>query len=348
MSLLKIKFIRTLTMAIYIMFFVKSLNVFAQNISEKKIPNVIIITFSGVRNVESINDPTHQYIPYLWNKMFKEGVLYTNLVDLNHQFHMPVVRAINTGMNYPVFGGLLKAPSIFQYVKKKYNLSADKMWSIGHWFDTDYALETDDYSKDTSPCALSFLGMFSVGSGMSSEIKHILTKQELIFLESFPEAMEKTPEKWPNWDSLGMIQYQIFKKIMREFKPKLVHYIMNDVEIAHSDSFGSYVIALRTCDKRIFELWELIQKDSFYKDNTYLIVNIDHERNLYYMDHYENAYDNPSKVWMYIYGPGIKKGKVIERPIHHVDIFNTVAYIMDVETHFTKGRVLKDCFRNSN
>ena len=131
---------------------------------------------------------------------------------------------------------------------------------------------------------------------------------------------------------------------MREFKPKLVHYIMNDVEVAHSDTFSKYVLALRACDKGVFEIWEMIQKDSFYKDNTYLIINVDHGRNLYYMEHYENAYDNPSHVWMYIYGPDIKKGVIINRPIYHIDIFTTVAYIMNVETHSTEGKVLKDCF----
>ena len=135
---------------------------------------------------------------------------------------------------------------------------------------------------------------------------------------------------------------------MRDFKPKLIHYLMQDTDCAHFSTFGRYVLSLKTADKKIFDIWQTIKKNPFYKDNTYLIISPDHERNAYYMHHDENAYDNPSKVWMYIYGPDIKKGVVIDRAIHHIDIFATVAYIMDVETHATDGKILKDCFCKEN
>ncbi len=336
----KLKFSLALLLAIFNSFCVTSHKLYGQDVFEEKIPNVIIVTFSGVRNTETIKDPTHQYIPNLWGRIFKEGVLYTNLVALSHQFHMPVFHAINTGLTYLFYAYPLRAPSIFQYVSKKYGLPKTKLWSLGSWYNQDYAFATDDYPQETYPCALSFMDF-----NMSTELKEILTKQELIFWESFPGLMEKNPEKWPNWDSLGEVQYQMFKKILRKFRPKLIHYVLNDIESAHADSFARYVLALRKCDRRISEIWEFIENDPYYKDNTYLIINVDHERNRYYMDHFESSYPNPGKVWMYIHGPDIKKGVVIQRPVYHTDIFATVAYLMDVKTHANDGKILKDCFR---
>lgn len=310
-----------------------------EDVFEKEIPNVIILTFSGVRGSESIDDPTHQYMPNLWERIFKEGALYTDLVNLNHQFHMPVFHAINTGLTYPFYGYPLRAPSIFQYVSKKYAPPRTKLWSMGHWYSPDYACATQDYPEDTFPCALGFMEQ-----DMSEELKGILTPQEKLTWESFSGLFEKNPEKWPNWDSVGKMQYGFLKKVMQRFRPKLMHYILNDVESAHSDSFSRYALALKECDARIMEIWEFIREDPYYKDNTYLIINVDHGRNLYYMDHHENAYPDPARVWMYIYGPGVKKGLIVRRPVHHTDIFATVAYLMDVHTHKNDGKVLKDCF----
>ncbi len=307
----------------------------------ENLPNIIVVTLSGVRNMDSIDDPNHQYIPNFWNKMLKEGTLYTNLINLNHEFHMPVVHAINTGINYTAYYSALQRPSLFQYFKKKYNLPRTKAWSIGHWYTSDCANETEDYPKDTFPCVLSFISF-----SFPEELSGALTKQEQKFCSFFTDLINKNPG-WPSWDSIGVIQHKFFKKIILKFYPKLVHYVMNDIECAHSDTFSRYVLALRTCDRNIFDIWRMIQTEPFYKNNTYLIVNVDHERNIYYMDHNENSYDNPSRVWLYIYGPGVKKGQIINRRIKHTDIFATVADLLALDTLPAEGEFLRDCFINS-
>lgn len=46
-----------------------------------------------------------------------------------------------------------------------------------------------------------------------------------------------------------------------------------------------------------------------------------------------------------IFGPDIKKGAVLNNEVHHIDVFATIAYLMKVQTHDTKGVLLKDCFK---
>lgn len=324
-----------------IVFFLGCFEALGQDITAEELPNIIVMTFSGVRNMDSIEDPTHQYIPNLWNRLFKEGVLYTNFLNVNEQFHMNSIYAIDTGIVHPFFRFSLVAPSFFQYARKKYNLPAYKLWSIGHWLRSIYVLKTENYPEDTFPCALS-----SLGSNISPELKDIFTKQESRFWRPYTEMLEKNPERWPNWDTFGKIQHRLLMKILQKFKPKLVRYILNDVECAHSDTYSRYVIALKDCDERIFEIWKFIREDPFYKDKTYLIVNVDGNRDPYYRDHIENQYVNPARVWMYIYGPGVKKGVTIERPVYNIDIFATIVAIMDLETHHTEGKPLNDCFYN--
>ncbi|TAM38528.1 hypothetical protein EPN54_04175 [bacterium] len=309
---------------------------------EDGLPNIILVLLTGVRNTESIADPTHQYFPNLWNEMLKEGVLYSDLVDINYEFHMPAFNAINTGGSYNK-DTKITAPSISQYVRKKYSLPATKLWTIGHWWLNDCVYETKDYSRDTYPCEITFMDL-----KFSPELKTILTRQELVSFNNYQKVLKGLATQefdFILWDGMSEGIYQIFiKKIMPVFKPKLVLYVMDDPDSAHYDSFSRYVLTLKRCDERIFEIWRTITNDKFYKGKTYLFVCIDHERNPYYMQHSENAYDNPSHVWMYVYGPGVKRGKIINRPIKHTDIFATIADITGIKTNKIEGKVLKDCF----
>jgi hypothetical protein len=309
----------------------------AAGAAEKDIPNIFILVLSGVRNSESISDPTHQYIPNLWGKMRKEGVFYTDLVCVDQEFHMPAVNAINTGQNQSIYFKI-DAPSIFQYVRKKYALPQNKLWAIKEFCDCGNYYKTDGYAEDSAPSAL------PLDLRTSPEIEAIFTKQELSFANSFRGSSKNTGLRVNIWDSIDEVFYRLVKKVTLEFKPKMLEFAMGGIDSAHYDTFARYVLSLKRSDEMVFEIWQMIQNDSFYKDNTYLIVCPDHSRNTYYQHHTQNAHDEPSHTWMYIYGPRIKKGTLIRRPIFHRDIFATLAYIMDVETLPNKGRVLKDCF----
>ena len=314
---------------------------------KKTIPNVIIMTFSGLRNMDSIEEPDHQYIPNLWNNIFKKGTLYTNLINTNYELHISIVQSINTGIDY-YYWGRITQPSIFQYVRKKYALPITKLWMIGHFtYLNDYYFETEEYSTDTLPDIFTFVQMYI--SPQSPRLRNVLTKQELTSLDRYKTTNQDILSRklfgMPRWDVMAKGQSRIFNKIMREFRPKLVHYVMNGTESAHYDTFAKYLISLKDADRIIFQTWEFINKDSFYKGNTYLIICVDHERDAYYKEHTSDSIDNPSPVWMYIYGPKVKKGKVIRRPVYHKDIFATVAYLMGVSTHPTKGKVLEDSFK---
>jgi hypothetical protein len=251
---------------------------------------------------------------------------------------MPPVDAVNTGKIYPVYIRI-DTPSIFQYLRKKYALPATKLWLVKHFLEKDGFCKTEGFSEDTFPCEINLKFV------MSNQLKTILTKQESDFVTSF-RRLEVNFKNFEldHWDTVDEIFCQFFKKIIDEYKPKFIHYVMAGVETAHYDTFGRYVLSLKHCDDNIFGIWEMINKDPYYKDNTYLFVCPDHARNVYYMQHTENVYDNPSKVWLYVYGPKVKKGTIINRRIYHVDIFATLAHIFGVETRSTKGKVLKDCF----
>ncbi len=296
-------------------------------------PNVIIITFSGVRNAESISDTDHQYMPHLWGDMLKEGALYSNLVNVEQQFHMPSFNAINTGHKFPLWYNVT-TPTIFQHVRKKYNWPANKFWMIGHWQNAGLIYEAGGY-ENTYPDYISLM------LEMPKELESKLSQQELALIQSMREDSKKfTGFSYAIWDAFEELFYRLFKKAVLAFHPKLVHYVMGGPETAHYDSFARYALSLKRNDEMVYEIWKMIKTDPFYKDNTFLIVSPDIARDGYYRSHDNNPHDNPSRTWLYVFGPGIEKGISVQRPVFHVDIFPTVARIMGVETPPSEGKVL--------
>jgi len=295
------------------------------------LPNVIVITLSGVRNSETISDPTHQYIPDMWNNVLPAGTLYDNLEDLNVTFHMPAFQATNTGEIYGTLFGNYSS-TIFYDIGRKYDIPPEKIWSIGQWFGANAYC-----SKDGNKLYPSMLSAFFKKSDFLDEI---LSKRELKFFKDFKALQDKIGATWPLWDSSNIIIWEISKKIFRKYKPQIVHYVMNNTESAHFGSYPRYVNSIKAQDDAICEIFNMINEDPYYKGKTYLIVNIDHSRDDYYMQHYYTK----ETVWMYIYGPGIKRGEIINRKVHHIDVYATLRYIFGMEKDDKPGSILKDCF----
>jgi len=304
--------------------------------SPESVPNVIIISLSGVRNSESIKDPAHQYFSHLWNDLLKEGMLYTDVVCVEQEFHMTTFNSINTGKSSLLYYKIDR-PTIFQYVRKKYGWPANKFWMVGNWQGVWGYCKTDGFQEDTYPNDI------SLGLDITPDLAQVLSSQERLILDSLRESQKKfSGFNFSNWDAFDALSFKLFKKVVAAYHPKLVHYSFGGPDIAHYDSFGRYVLTLQQDDQMIYEIWRLIQNDPFYKDNTYLFVNADDERNAYYRYHDSNARDNPCHVWLYVFGPNVKKGVTVKRPIHHIDIFPTVARIMEVETPSSDGKVLTE------
>jgi len=312
----------------------------AQEPISKEIPRVIIVTLGGVRNSESLGDPAHQYMSKMWGEMLKEGVLYTKLVDLNFEFHMPSVNAIITGKNYAALMPI-ETPTLFQYVRKKYHLPQNRIWSIGQWDYNACVFKTPGYDEQTYPSQIAVLD-FKSPSNEEKEFSPLLQD----FASRFRIIQRKRAAQFEctQWNALEEVCFMIFKEISSKFKPYFLHYVIGSPDSAHYDTFSQYVLSLKRSDEIIFDIWKMIKTEPFYKGNTYLIVCVDHTRNSYYMHHTENSDENPSQVWMYVFGSGVKKNTVLDRPVYHTDIFATVARIMDVKTLPTEGRLLEDCF----
>jgi hypothetical protein len=310
-------------------------------------PNIIIITWSGIRFQESVGDSQAQFIPYLKNDLFPKGTLYTNMRDTSFEFHIPPIAGITTGRRVPLYKYgmdrvLADYPTIFQYARKHFQDHAENYWEIGSYGPYTAFNKSDEFGPETRPAYI-LSSLFpqprKTDLLLSPEAKKLLDADERFYFD-------ETEQKWHRdmWDAIAEVNYRLFKKVMRVHKPRVVLFNITSADIAHGSSWAKYIAAIRRSDEITHEIWEFIQQSPYYKDNTYLFVTPDHERNRFFMQHTEDTYENSAHVWTYIYGPDIVQGQRVDRETDHIDICTTLAHILGIDATYSKGEVLTDAF----
>lgn len=314
------------------------LAILSQGFAQSSLPRVLMVTLSGVRP-----DDMALLCPSL-DRFKAASIFYSNVVAKDYEFHMPAVMAINSGINYDDFymgQSALKSPSIFQLFRKQYKLPANAVWSIGAWSAGIAQFADKDWDANTYPDQIV---SFPAAKGFAQSIEFARKDLAAIFEKSdwdLAEAYSKLETKgWPHWDSYEDVQFAWFMTILSTHHPYIVHYVMNAPESAHFNTWAHYAISIKESCQKLETLLNFIDKDSFYHSMTYLVVSIDHSRDLYYMQHDEHSSTRPSRVWMFWFGVKGKKGIVVDREVTHKDIFATVKSLYQIPGNYGDGHIL--------
>ncbi|MGA2350329.1 MAG: hypothetical protein ABSF70_07850 [Terracidiphilus sp.] len=136
-------------------------------------------------------------------------------------------------------------------------------------------------------------------------------------------------------------------EVMRRFAPSLMVITFSDMEVAHFGSYSMHVSGIRTVDRLAYELWNEIQVNQAYKDKTTLFIlpefgrDLDGSNTNGFFNHRQND-DSTRLAWMMCLGAAAKPAGVIERPIQHIDLCNTIGGIFGVMTANVSGKVLSE------
>jgi hypothetical protein len=132
--------------------------------------------------------------------------------------------------------------------------------------------------------------------------------------------------------------YDSLVVIMNTYHPKLilVNFPTTDIE-GHSGDWNNYVNALTNADRLVYQLWQKIQKDPFYKNSTTLFVTNDHGRHtIDFKDHGDKC-DGCEHIILLAVGRNIPVG-VIDRGLHYqIDIASTVGKLLGFRTPYSSG-----------
>jgi membrane-anchored protein YejM (alkaline phosphatase superfamily) len=278
-----------------------------------KTRNVIVIVVDGARYSETWGDSTHQYIPNLY-ALRSQGVLVTNFKNNGYTWTDPGHTAISTGNYENIDNGgseLPTYPSMFQSFLKKTGQPVEKAWVI-----------------------------------TSKEKLQILANSKMTDWQNKYVARTDCGPGYRSDDTT----YTHTINVMKKYHPNLMLVNLKDPDFfGHAGYWKGYLNGIKTTDVQIKGIYDQIQNDPIYKDQTTIIVTNDHGRHLNgiadaFVSHGCDC-DGCRHIEFFAIGPDFKKGATLNTAYEQIDISQTVAKLLNFKMEFSKGKVMTELFK---
>lgn len=347
-----------------------------------KTKHVVVIAFAGgVRSRETIGAP--QNIPNLM-RLANKGVVFPN-VKAENVGHYGAALSIFTG-NTEIFGIRENTrstnPTIFEYLRRGSNASANSVWLSTTGGDQQINFAYGLHPKYGSRYGASLIapeGLFnaefkdildSFGRPKAPDAKESAKIDELAaMLDGKPQggksagaderAAQRNVEEFILKEITGKSTeitgpgasdakaLRIATNILRVFKPTLIGVALQQADAAHN-SFNGYVEIIRRNDSEVGTMLNAIEQDPELRDSTAILVlpEFGRDRDLNErngLDHGDGS-EELGKVSLIASGPDFKAGKTAKDAIATVDVCPTVGKLLGVEVPYSKGRVIKSLF----
>lgn len=270
-----------------------------------KTRNVVILVIDGPRYSETFGDSTHQYIPFMWNKLRPLGTIYTNFYNdsmtITCSGHSTILsgswqKITNDGSQRP------DKPTVFEYFRKK-TKAPDKECAVILGKDKLSMLSYSNHIDYSAP----FGAKVFYGNNYSDDIK-----------------------TWENTRNVLTTNHS---------RVSIINFGQVDAN-AHEGNWPGYLNSIHQVDSIIYLVWDLLQNDTYYKDNTTLIVVNDHGRHTKdYTSHGCNCEGCRHLLCMVI-GPDTKAGVIDSSYRQQIDIAPTIGELLGFSTPLSTGNSL--------
>jgi hypothetical protein len=130
-----------------------------------------------------------------------------------------------------------------------------------------------------------------------------------------------------------------------------VHFLMTNLHqidrSGHFDGRMVYADQIKNVDPRLVQMWEDIQSDPTYANNTIMVIVADHGRhrrensNTDYAEHGDQC-SGCREIPMFIIGPGIQAGQDLETRYTLHDLGATLAWLADVDLPHASGMLMRE------
>jgi hypothetical protein len=306
-------------------------------------PNIFIITTDGFRWQEIfngadsliINNPDHVkdtallkemywdndlnerrklLMPFVWKTLEKKGSLYGNR---NYENKVSVANAYR--FSYAGYSEIFTGyadPALITN-RKKWNTNENllgylnnqseyknKVAAFASWNLFEYILNKQQ-------------GTFYLNSGYKAIDHDTLSGTEVLTNAVQQYAMDNLQSTRND-----MLTFVAAKEYIQTQHPKVVFIGFGETdEYAHSGKYDDYLQTAHQFDEYLAQLWYLVNKDPFYKNNTSFIITTDHGRGDKPKNWVRHGLFTPgsSDTWLMTIGPGFKsKGEIKTK----VEIFN--------------------------
>ena len=290
----------------------------------KKEPNLFIVTIDGLRwqevfqgidknilalkstkgdlkNIEKIYNSRETLMPFLWNDFSKKATIYGN-----RKLNSKVEVANPYWFSYPGYSELLCG-----YVDTKVNSNAyppNLNTNI-----LDFLNSTKEYKNSV----VAFGAWNAFGNILNAEKAQYPTfyafkeykNPKSKSAELINKMNQQAHKPWGDGETLDIFTHSMAMDYITTNKPKVAYISYGEVdEWAHAENYRYYLDAIKNTDNFLKEIWTYIQTTPQYKDNTVLLITVDHGRgNLEKWSDHGSDVPGANEIWFALYDPNSKK-----------------------------------------
>ncbi|MBS1496418.1 MAG: phosphoglyceromutase [Bacteroidetes bacterium] len=250
---------------------------------------------------EDLNERRKKLMPFTWNYIAAHGQLYGNRewgneVSVRNPYWISypgraevlsgfVDDAINSN-SYPNNPN----PNLLEFLNKK-NGFKNKVATFACWRATGRCLNPEKY------------GLMVNVPWQDIKSDHLTETERLA-----NEMQHYVPHIFGDDERLDANVYALAKAYILAHHPKVTYIDFGDTdEYAHDGKYDKYLDDIYNLDSMIANLWEMMKKDPFYKDNTSFFIVPDHGRGIgdEWTDHGSST-PHSNETWFMVLGPDTK------------------------------------------
>lgn len=333
----------------------------------------VVVTFGGgARDQETFDLEGQENIPHLLKEMLPQATFYSQVVNKGILGHYVATASLVTG-TYERFDNFADAapehPTIFEYVRRQLRRPPEDAWVIA---------PSNGFSRIGQSTHMSFQNGLGYGAGV------ILPKQMLQVLpashttglahllqDNYENAFELPHSRFDpvrlntietvlklsladfaihasTLESPDELSVFLARRLMRETSPSLIWITLHDMDVAHAGAFSLYIDAIQRTDRLCSEIWQAIEAEPEYKNQTNLFVIPDFGRDSDTdpggngFQHHRTGSATARTTWMLAMGPGVHQGKIVDRPVESIDLAPTIATLFSCEASLAAGKPIQE------
>lgn len=269
-----------------------------------------------------------------------------------------------------------KVPTLFEALRKEYDLpehqalivnGEDRINEEFYSFSNHHLFGVHYRSTVLSLYRFKlYLLRTAIADGKYRGAELIAKRNELAKLENLDyrarDASATSPELdrfWRSWsDYYGRSGFvnprgdrllaELAVEAMRRLEPRLMMVNFNDPDYVHWGNKSHYTRGVTIVDECLRRLLDASNSLPAYRDRTVFVVVPDCGRddNPFVAVPYQHHFNTPSahKIFCLAVGPGIDRGRVVEKKVEQISVAATVAKIMNFPMPYTDGSPLSEVF----
>lgn len=250
-------------------------------------------------------------LPFIWGTVARQGQIYGNRKYGNlmnvanpYWFSYPGYNELLTGypdvqINSNDYGNNPNE-TLLHFLNRQKQFHG-KVAAFGAWSAIDRIL-------NKSSAGFPVMAAFDKPSGNTVSNKERLLNQML--QDSF--------RPWGASECLDVFTHYNALEYLKTKQPDVLYISYGETDDwAHADNYFYYLNAAHQVDKWLQDLWNYVQHNPYYKDETALVVTTDHGRGEQKWTSHGRSIPGSDQMWFLLIGPGIAAKGEIKEPMQH-------------------------------